>query len=805
MRHWIFQLPAIALCPTGLLHAQIDFAHQVVPILKKHCVECHGGDESKGGFSMNTRGMVLEADVLEVGKPDESYFIELLVTDDEDERMPPVKKSKNPLPKADIEILSKWIEEGLKWEPGFTFATDRYKAPLKPRAVELPEGPQGANPIDLIVGKYFQEKGMDFPEPADDATFLARAFQDLIGLPPGKQWVVSSLEGKLDRAALVEQLLADKQGYAEHWMTFWNDLLRNGYDGTGFITGGRSQITHWLYGSLYHNKPYDQFVRELVAPSKEAQGFIEGIKWRGNVNASQTLEIQFAQNVAQVFLGINLKCASCHDSFIDRWKLDDAYRLAAVYSAEPVEINRCDKPTGKFAQPGWLFTELGDIDPKAPQPRRLQQLADLLTHRDNGRLTRTIVNRLWHRLMGRGIIHPVDAMQIEPWSADLLDHLAEDLAGNGYDLKRTLALIVSSRAYQSRALSLSSEPDARSYAFAGPLTKRMAAEQFLDAIWQITDAGPSTPDVPVFRGRTEEQDSNDIPINGRWVWSYPEGSQSVPKAGETITLRRRITFPERPRLAAGVITADNEYALYVNGHHIRSDNFWPTVEVVSLAGALRAGSNEFLIVAKNAGDRPNAAAAFFEARMKFADGTEQVVATDANWEWTKANPQVRRDKASFKNEPADWKPAAEVENQSFLPGKVRRAIGAKIGQIYSAKDHFVRASLVKLDFLARSLGRPFRDQVVSTRPENLTTLQAIDLQNGDVLNSIIVRAGKNVAAKEFAPDALVEWLYTYALSRPPTPREREVAISILANGKGNQGIEDLLWTVFMLPEFQLIR
>ena len=93
MRHRISQLAIIAFCLTDFLHAEIDFAHQVVPILKKHCVECHGGDESKGGFSMNTRGMVLEADVLEVGKPDESYFIELLVTDDEDERMPPLKKS----------------------------------------------------------------------------------------------------------------------------------------------------------------------------------------------------------------------------------------------------------------------------------------------------------------------------------------------------------------------------------------------------------------------------------------------------------------------------------------------------------------------------------------------------------------------------------------------------------------------------------------------------------------------------------------------------------------------------------------
>ena len=80
-------------------------------------------------------------------------------------------------------------------------------------------------------------------------------------------------------------------------------------------------------------------------------------------------ELQFAQNVSQVFFGINLKCASCHDSFIDRWKLDDAYGLAAVIADEPLEIHRCDKPTGKKAAPRFLFPELGSIDADAAARR----------------------------------------------------------------------------------------------------------------------------------------------------------------------------------------------------------------------------------------------------------------------------------------------------------------------------------------------------------------------------------------------------------------------------------------------------
>ena len=149
----------------------------------------------------------------------------------------------------------------------------------------------------------------------------------------------------------------------------------------------------------------------MVAPSNEAQGFIEGIKWRGQVNASQTTQMQFSQNISQVFLGINMKCASCHDSFTSDWKLKDAYSLAAVVSDSELELTRCDKPTGEKAVAAWIFPELGQIDASQPRNERLNQLANLITHPENGRTQRTIVNRLWMQMMGRGIVHPVDSME----------------------------------------------------------------------------------------------------------------------------------------------------------------------------------------------------------------------------------------------------------------------------------------------------------------------------------------------------------------------------------------------------------
>ena len=147
-----------------------------------------------------------------------------------------------------------------------------------------------------------------------------RVYLDLVGLLPTPEQLDAFLadEAPDKRQRLVRTLLDDDQAYAEHWLTFWNDLLRNDYAGTGYIDGGRRQIIDWLYRSLLENKPYDQFVRELISPTAESEGFINGHQVaRGRSTPARCREIQFAQNVGQVFLGINLKCASCHDSFID--------------------------------------------------------------------------------------------------------------------------------------------------------------------------------------------------------------------------------------------------------------------------------------------------------------------------------------------------------------------------------------------------------------------------------------------------------------------------------------------------------
>lgn len=605
----------------------IDFAHDVVPILKAHCAKCHTNGTYKGSISFDTRADLIKKAVVP-GKSAKSELIKRVTSKDADLRMPQVGQG---LDNEQVATLRRWIDEGVAWESGFTFKARAYAAPIKPRRPTLPPGPD--HPIDRILARYFADHKVAVPQPLDDVAFARRAFLDLIGLLPAPSELNSFLADRAPgkRDVLVQKLLADKRAYADHWLAFWNDLLRNEYKGTGYIDGGRKQITAWLYQSLLDNKPYDKFVRELISPNAESEGFVKGIKWRGEVNASQVVELQFAQNIGQVFFGANLKCASCHDSFIDSWKLDDAYGMAAVIADKPLAVHRCDKPIGKTATTKFMFPELGTIDASLPKAKRLERLAELTTHADNGRFTRTIANRIWHRLMGHGIVHPVDMMGDKPWSEDLLDYLATYFSDNGYDLKRLMEHIATSRIYQSRAVPITAEMAADDYVFRGPELKRLTAEQFIDAIWMLTGTAPAKPVAPA----------------------------AIPAFAESTPNERRL----------------------------------------------------------------------------------------------------------------------------------------------------VRTTLVDCDPLMRSLGRPNREQVVTVRPEQLSTLQALDLANGEILANLLTRGAANMlkANPKATADELASQVFTRAIGRKPNADELAASRGLIGEKPSTNGLADLLWVVVMLPEFQLVR
>jgi uncharacterized membrane protein len=626
--------PDYILTSNGALNPQQiqDLNVEVRTILAHNCYSCHSETKTKSDLRLDSRDAIMKGGengvVVIPNHPDKSEMIRRISLPKGHKEAMPTKGKR--LTQREINVLKFWIEKGALWPDGKEKSIYRVAA-LEPRTPVLPPASGDlVKPVDRLVNAYFKKNNIAWQNVVEDRIYIRRVYLDIIGLIPSPEkvdaFVADSSPDKREKLAM--ELLNRNDDYAQHWMSFWNDALRNDYSGTGYITGGRFDITKWLYTSLQTNKPYNWFVKELISPDKQSEGFIKGIKWRGTINSSQRTEMQAAQNVSQVFLGLNLKCASCHDSFISDWKLEDSYAFANIFADTLLEINRCDKPTGKIAGTRMLFPELGEISVDASTEKRLRQLADFLVQPKDGRLYRTVVNRIWAQLMGRGIIEPVDMMDNVPWSEDLLDWMASDFVANGYDMKKLIYTIVTSKTYQLPSSSVKEVNDimATDYKFTGMVRRRLTAEQFSDAI--------STAFNPMY-----------------------------------------------------------------------------------------------------------------------ADSA--VVYT-------------------------------------LLPEEIK------------SKLPFARAAFVKNDPFLTSLGRPNRETVSTSRTSQANLLQALELTNGNKFTQTLKEGSKQWQAKYPTSDSLVTGLYRQALGRAPVPKELAAARRILGVKPSEESIQDLVWAIALIPEFQLI-
>jgi len=796
--------------PAPAAHA-VDFSREITPILTASCVRCHARGQSKGGLSIETRDALLEGgDMGAAVVPGDSAKSRLiaLVAGHEPDNVMPQKGSR--LKPDQIALLRAWIDQGLPWDAGVTFARTAPRN-LHPRQPMLPVASHETHPVDRLLAPYFAARGIE-PRLVDDRVFARRVFFDVVGVPPSPAELgVFLADARPDkRERLVRRLLADRIRYAEHWLTFWNDMLRNDYRGTGYIDGGRRQISAWLYRALVTNMPYDRFVAELVNPVPDSEGFSKGIVWRGVVNASQTPQMQAAQNISQVFMGVNLKCASCHDSFINEWQLADAYGLAGIYADAPLEMVECDRALGRTAPMKFLYRELGNIDPAAPRAARLKQLAALITAPANGRLPRTIVNRLWARFMGHGLVEPVDDMEQPAWHPDLLDWLAEDLVSNGYDLKKTMERILTSRAYQMASVPESTTADATKYGvrdafvFRGPAVRRLSAEQFADAlsavtrVWQPDPAGDfdfTVDDRPL------------PPLAGRWI------RRASARPGDTVYFRGTFRLAALPAVAQLIVKYDDAFTLLLNGQRVTQSRPSPATRRLNVRPQLRAGTNVLAvmasvplraspIVASIRQERLETPSLFVQLLTRQTDRAPLAVAAASTAAWWRTSLTASE---GWQRSPFDargWQPAGE----RVLPGAMRAEAERPLARAVAsaARVGRARAALAAADPLMLALGRPNREQVMTTRSAAATTLQALELSNGSTLSRTLRQGAERLVADTPAREALLDRVYRRALGRAPTAAEAKLCDEILGPTVSTPGVEDLLWSIAMLPEFQLL-
>jgi hypothetical protein len=757
----------------------IDYERQIKPILTETCLECHGEERRKGGLSLASYLDALDGGrsgaVIRPGDGAGSLLVHRITGEIE----PQMPRDELPLAPEEVALIKLWIDQGARATPAAPPAPQPWEAPLALERPHVPEArwPAWTAPIDRYVSTYLAGRGVAEPPLVSDAAFARRVYLDVWGLLPTPAEMQAFLADAAPdkRTRLIETLLADGDKYAEHWISLWNDLLRN-EDGVTYFSesASRKSITDWLLASLRTNLRYDRFVTKLLNPvaPTDPEGFLVGVNWRGETSAAVTPWMQASQNTAQVFLGVNLKCNACHDSFINKWKLKDAYALAGFFSPNPrLQMYRCDVAQEDFAEPAFLYPELHRVPPSGSLADRRATAAAIFTDPRNGRLPRTLVNRFWQRLLGHGIVPNSDEMDGKPWSPELLDWLASDFVEHGYDMKRLVATILSSRPYQMPAVARTGEPPAREYAFAGPEVRRMTAEQFSDA------AGAITGEWSLYRGgyvRDWRAASTDLtralgrPIRDQ-VISTRAVQATTPQALELVNgemLTTRLARGARRMLGRMPPAHVSLFNKTVAGRNAASSQF--DVEV-SKAGRL------WLIVAEEGSNAPERVLpAWTEAEFIGPEGVTPLASLKPV------------DASGLRGAPAAT--AVRVKNPSRLvydiSGRGFSRFRGTIG-LENARNE-----------IGATLNPAVRFFVFDAQP--------------DMQRLIPPAAGAPVAAGPTLTSIAetVDRVFWHALGRAPSEAERRAAVAALDDGRGrpsSDGLADLLWAVMMKPEFQFVR
>ncbi len=372
---------------------------------------------------------------------------------------------------------------------------------------DVPYSPSGAAPvnyIDELVDAKLRDLRIEPSGQCNDATFLRRVTIDITGLLPtiDEYNAFMSDPNPAKRAALVDRLLERKE-FSEIWASKWSDLLMIKSD-NNVSEKSAYLYANWLTNQISNNVPLDQMVRELLGAS--------GGTFKTPATNYYQIEratLKTAENVAQVFMGIRIQCAQCHNHPFDRWTMDDYYSFAAFFSQigrkpgeDPREQIIFNSGGGEVSHPvgGRKMAPkfLGGAAPETNGKDRRVVLAEWLTSPDNPYFASSIANRVWAHFLGVGIVEPVDDMRVSnpPSNAALFTTLGKKLTEYRYDFKHLVRDICNSRAYQrSTDRNASNAEDEKN--FAHGRIRRIPAESLLDCYSQVTEAPEKFPGLPL--------------------------------------------------------------------------------------------------------------------------------------------------------------------------------------------------------------------------------------------------------------------------------------------------------------------
>ncbi len=449
----------------------VDFFRDVKPILEARCYSCHQGAKVKGGLRLDDHAAALkggkaDGPALVPGHPEQSPLVARITSTDTEEVMP--AKGDRLTPK-EIDTITTWIREGAVWP---AFAVSNF----------------ALTPL------------------TDDLTFLRRVSLDTVGVVPSEAEIAAfrALPAAERRTRTIDRLLADPR-WADNNMGYWLDVLAENPNLINPTLNNTGPFRWWIYESLLDNKPLDLFVTELIR-----QEGSERFGGPAGFSVASQNDVPMAAKgiiVSSAFLGVEMKCARCHDAPTHASKQKDLFQLAAMLGTKPIKLPATSSvamdhlrlggreplievtlPPGTTVAPAWSFAQFCDEATAAklaqhPEDSR-DRLAALITAPQNERFAQVMANRIWQRLMGRGLVETVgDWEKSTPSHPELLRWLARELVRSGYDTKALSRLILTSQAYQ-RAVD-------RSLAQTGPLftapaPRSIGAEQFVDSLFAAT-------------------------------------------------------------------------------------------------------------------------------------------------------------------------------------------------------------------------------------------------------------------------------------------------------------------------------
>lgn len=430
------------------------------------------------------------------------------------------------------------------------------------------------NFVDQHVNNKLKRLKIQAADLCTDAEFLRRVSLDLTGLPATgeqtKAFLNDPRESRVKRLARIDELL-DSPDYVDHWTLKWSDLLLSNRK---FINEqGVWAFRNWIREQIATNRPYNDFVYDLMTASGST---LENPPANYYRIAREPRELM--ENMTQVFVGTRFVCAQCHDHPFEKWTQTQYYQLSAFFGgvgrkggrkAEEEVIYDMRSPatvihagTGQPAPATFPF-QIEGIDLSSDIPRT--KLARWLTAKENPYFAKSLANRYWSYLNGKGIIDPVDDIRLSnpPTNPELLDALTADFIASGFDLKHLLRTITASHTYQRTFVTHHwNEDDDVNYSHATP--RRLAAEQLYDAIMTATGAPTNLPGVPGGFHASQLPDSSASVAFLDMFGRAPRESPCECERSSEVSLAQTLTLINGPTISEAIVHPQGLIARLVN-------------------------------------------------------------------------------------------------------------------------------------------------------------------------------------------------------------------------------------------------